>query len=77
MTGKGPKCIVWCHDMKGFNAGDRTRQLVDKLAEVTGWTVVLPDFIGANKVNTCQNMHAILNILTKNAMLQMHRIALS
>merc|ERR1712227_268089 len=46
IVGSSPKCIVWCHDMRGFNAGDRTRQLVDKLAETTGWTVVLPDFIG-------------------------------
>jgi len=50
ITGSSPKCIVWCHDMKGFNADDRTRQLVDKLSENTGWTVVLPDFIGQNKI---------------------------
>ena len=41
--------MVWCHDVKGFNAEDRTRQLVDKLAETTGWAVILPDFIGEVK----------------------------
>ena len=46
VVGAGPKCVVWCHDLRGFNSGDRTRQLVDKLAETAGWTVVLPDFIG-------------------------------
>ena len=45
-----PKCVVWCHDMAGFNAGDRTRQLVDKMAETTGWCVVLPNFLGQHKV---------------------------
>ena len=31
----------------GFNSGDRTRQLVDKLAQTTGVMVVLPDlFLG-------------------------------
>jgi len=49
ITGSGPKCVVWCHDVKGFNAADRTRQLVDKLAETTGWAVILPDFIGEVK----------------------------
>ena len=52
IVGSSPKCIIWCHDMKGFNADDRTRQLVDKLAETTGWTVVLPDFIGGHKVRS-------------------------
>ena len=42
--------MVWCHDVKGFNAEDRTRQLVDKLSETTGWAVILPDFIGEVKV---------------------------
>jgi len=42
-VGSGPKCIIWCHDCKGFSADDRTRQLVDKMA-VSGFTVVLPDF---------------------------------
>ena len=42
--------MVWCHDMAGFNAGDRTRQLVDKMAETTGWCVVLPNFLGQHKV---------------------------
>ena len=50
ITGSGPKCVVWCHDVKGFNAEDRTRQLVDKLSETTGWAVILPDFIGEVKV---------------------------
>lgn len=45
-VGSGPKCIIWCHDCKGFNSGDRTRQLVDKLAS-SGFMVVLPDlFLG-------------------------------
>jgi len=42
-VGSGPKCVIWCHDYKGFNSTDRTRQLVDKLAE-TEFTVLLPDF---------------------------------
>ena len=44
--------MVWCHDVRGFNAEDRTRQLVDKLSETTGWAVILPDFIGEVKVMT-------------------------
>ena len=42
--------MVWCHDLRGFSGSDRTRQLVDKMAETTGWCVVLPDFIGEQKV---------------------------
>ena len=42
--------MVWCHDIRGFSGSDRTRQLVDKMAETTGWCVVLPDFIGEKKV---------------------------
>ena len=47
--------MVWCHDVKGFNAEDRTRQLVDKLSETTGWAVILPDFIGEVKVTRHYN----------------------
>jgi len=43
-VGCGPKAVIWCHDCKGFNSDDRTRQLVDKMAETTGFQVVLPDF---------------------------------
>ena len=50
--GSGPKCLIWCHDMKGFNSNDRTRQLVDKLSETTGWVVALPNFIGEKKVGS-------------------------
>merc|ERR1740128_180093 len=46
VVGSGPKCVIWCHDMKGFASDDRTRQLVDKLAETSGWAVVLPNFLG-------------------------------
>ena len=50
IVGSGPKCVVWCHDIRGFSGSDRTRQLIDKMAETTGWCVVLPDFIGEKKV---------------------------
>ena len=50
IVGSGPKCVVWCHDIRGFAGSDRTRQLVDKMAETTGWCIVLPDFIGDQKV---------------------------
>ena len=23
ITGAGPKCVLWCHDVRGFNSGDR------------------------------------------------------
>jgi len=45
-VGSGPKCVIWCHDCKGYGDRDRTRQLADKLAS-TGLMVVLPDlFLG-------------------------------
>ena len=50
VVGSGAKCVIWCHDMKGFNSGDRTRQLIDKLSELTGWVIVLPNFLGDKKV---------------------------
>jgi len=43
-VGSGAKCVIWCHDCKGFNSNDRTRQCVDKLAE-SGLMVVLPDLL--------------------------------
>merc|ERR1719369_718295 len=43
-VGSGAKCIIWCHDCKGFNSNDRTRQCVDKLAE-SGFMVLLPDLL--------------------------------
>jgi len=41
-TGSGPKCIIWCYDIYGFEGG-RTRQLCDMLAD-SGYLVILPDF---------------------------------
>ena len=56
-TGAGPKCIIWCYDIYGFEVcdlidwrgwdcfvqGGRTRQLCDMLAD-SGYLVILPDF---------------------------------
>ena len=36
--------------MKGFECGDRTRQLVDRLSETTGWVIILPNLLGEKKV---------------------------
>merc|ERR1711970_605252 len=41
-TGCSPKCIIWCHDIYGFEGG-RPRQLCDQLAD-TGYMVIMPDF---------------------------------
>jgi len=65
IVGNSPKCIVWCHDMKGFNADDRTRQLVDKLAETTGWTLVLPDFIGGHKIEESKDEYDWLSKISE------------
>jgi len=55
MVGSGPKAVIWCHDTRGFTgAADRTRQLVDKLAETTGWLVVLPDWLGGKQEQDCK-----------------------
>merc|ERR1719323_1159896 len=65
ITGSGPKCVVWCHDVKGFNADDRTRQLVDKLSETTGWTLVLPDFIGGHKIEESKDEYDWLSKISE------------
>lgn len=63
-VGSGPKCIIWCHDCKGFNGGDRTRQLVDKLGQ-SGFTVVLPDlFMGVTPLGENDNEEAWYSIVT-------------
>jgi len=60
IAGTGLKVIIWCHDVKGFNGGDRTRQFVDKLAE-TGYMVILPDFFGGKQLGGDVSMSDVTN----------------
>jgi len=64
VVGHGAKCVIWCHDMKGFNCGDRTRQLIDKLSELTGWVIVLPNFIGDKKIEDSSDEYSWLSTIT-------------
>merc|ERR1719495_2533188 len=64
LVGSGAKCLIWCHDMKGFNSDDRTRQLVDKLSETTGWVVALPNFIGEKKIDEATDEYSWLSSIT-------------
>jgi len=64
LVGSGAKCLIWCHDMKGFNSDDRTRQLVDKLSETTGWVVALPNFIGEKKIDEATDEYSWLTSIT-------------
>jgi len=63
-VGAGPKCVIWCHDMKGFASNDRTRQLVDKFAETTGWAVFLPNFLGEKKIEESADEYSWLASIT-------------
>jgi len=63
-VGSGPKCVIWCHDCKGYNSGDRTRQLVDRLAQA-GFTVVVPDlFMGVPPLGEHDNEDAWYSTVT-------------
>merc|ERR1719495_2107394 len=64
VVGSGPKCVIWCHDMKGFASEDRTRQLVDKFSEQTGWLIVLPDFLGEKKIEDSSDEYSWLSSIT-------------
>merc|ERR1719268_293940 len=64
VVGSGAKCVIWCHDMKGFNSGDRTRQLIDKLSELTGWVIVLPNFLGDKKIEDSSDEYSWLSSIT-------------
>merc|ERR1711942_136163 len=64
VVGSGAKCVIWCHDMKGFNSGDRTRQLIDKLSELTGWVIVLPNFLGDKKIEDSADEYSWLSSIT-------------
>jgi len=64
VVGSGPKCVIWCHDMKGFASEDRTRQLVDKFSEQTGWVVVLPNFLGEKKIEESSDEYSWLSSIT-------------
>eukprot|EP00092_Neocalanus_flemingeri_P026177 GFUD01028374.1.p1 GENE.GFUD01028374.1~~GFUD01028374.1.p1 ORF type:complete len:1019 (+),score=296.62 GFUD01028374.1:74-3058(+) len=65
MIGSGPKCLIWCHDMKGYASGDRTRQLVDKLSESTGCLIVMPDFLGEKKILESADEYSWLSSITE------------
>jgi len=65
VVGSGPKCLIWCHDMKGFASGDRTRQIVDKLSESTGWTIVMPNFLGEKKIEESADEYSWLSSITE------------
>merc|ERR1711936_141814 len=63
-VGSGPKCVIWCHDCKGYRDGDRTRQLADKLAS-TGLMVVVPDLLlGKESLNYEDNEQKWLETVT-------------
>jgi len=64
LVGSGAKCVIWCHDMKGFNSDDRTRQLVDKLAETTGWVIAVPNFLGGKKIEESADEYSWLSSIT-------------
>lgn len=64
LVGSGAKCVIWCHDMKGFNSEDRTRQLVDKLAETTGWVIAMPNFLGGKKIEESADEYSWLSSIT-------------
>eukprot|EP00090_Calanus_glacialis_P037994 TRINITY_DN6610_c0_g1_i4.p1 TRINITY_DN6610_c0_g1~~TRINITY_DN6610_c0_g1_i4.p1 ORF type:complete len:995 (-),score=266.92 TRINITY_DN6610_c0_g1_i4:2318-5302(-) len=64
LVGSGAKCVIWCHDMKGFNSDDRTRQLVDKLAETTGWVIAMPNFLGGKKIEESADEYSWLSSIT-------------
>jgi len=64
VVGSGAKCVIWCHDMKGFNSNDRTRQLIDKLSEITGWVIVLPNFLGEKKIEESTDEYSWLSSIT-------------
>jgi len=64
LVGSGPQCVIWCHDMKGFNSGDRSRQLVDKMAETTGWVIAMPNFLGGKKIEESADEYSWLSSIT-------------
>jgi len=64
VVGTGPKCVIWCHDMKGFECGDRTRQLVDRLSETTGWVIILPNLLGEKKIEDSSDQNSWLSSIT-------------
>merc|ERR1711971_644576 len=63
-VGSGAKCVIWCHDCKGYGDRDRTRQLADKLAS-TGLMVVVPDlFLGKPSLQYEDNEQKWLETVT-------------
>jgi len=65
VVGSGAKCVIWCHDIKGYSgANDRTRQLVDLLSQKTGYMVVLPDFFHGKQLEEGSDYLAWLNSVT-------------
>jgi len=63
-VGSGAKCVIWCHDCKGYGDRDRTRQLADKLAS-SGLMVVVPDlFLGKPSLEYEDNEQKWLETVT-------------
>jgi len=65
VVGTGVKCVIWCHDLRGFQGRDRARQLADLLAKTTGYMVVMPDLFFGEQLEEGGEERAWLSRVTK------------
>jgi len=66
-VGAGENCIIWCHDFQGFYGRDRTRQLVDRIAEA-GYRIIVPDFFGKYGNGSLSNLDWIQSVTNWNSL---------
>jgi len=66
-VGTGQKCIIWCHDLQGFYGKDRTRQLVDRIAEA-GFRIIVPDFFGKHGNGSLSNRDWVQSVTNWNSL---------
>lgn len=66
-VGTGQNCIIWCHDFQGFYGRDRTRQIVDRIAEA-GFRIIVPDFFGKHGNGCLSNLDWVQSVTNWNSL---------